>query len=421
MKVLLIASACHPEIGSESAAGWKLALNLAGQYAVHVITQAENRDAILKFRFDSKISQNLAFTFIGSPPRSYQNRMIARIMSWVIYFKWLREVEARLAEILKQEQPDLIHHATIATWRVGIPWLGYGIPVVWGPLGGAATFPARFLGGLSVSGAFFEVFRNIGNSVGRFIPSVKRSCRGAAAVICGNKADAEFIKKIRGNISGVHVLSSVQFSAQEFERFQQASEIKEPDAPLQAFAGGICIGSKGIQFALEALALANEEGTRVSFTVASFGPELGHLKKVASKLGLQSQVRFHAGFQGIAYEEILGKSHVFLLPSFREGSPRTILEAMLAGAVPVVCRASAQGEIVDDKVGFAIPPTSRRELVRGLTDALILLDRDRERLKKMSRFAQSKVLANNRSESFLQKMGSIYQEAFQAREINHCN
>ena len=410
MKVILIAFACHPELGSESAVGWTMALLLAQRHQVRVVTQECNRPAIARFEFGDEIQKNLAFCYVGSGARAYQNRMVARIMSWVNYKNWLTQVHDEFAQILSKEKPDLIHHVTIATWRVGIPWMGFGIPVVWGPLGGAAKFPLRFLSGLSFSGGSFEIVRNLGTYLGRMLPSVIKSCRSAVAIICANSLDAGFLDQIRGQKKGLYVLSSAHFSVNEVKRFEKAGECKEPYAPLQAFAGGICIGSKGIRFALEALALARQKGTLVEFTVASYGPELDFLKHITRKLKLCDQVQFHDGFRGEAYDRALGKSHVFLLPSFREGSPRTILEAMLAGVVPVVCKASAQGEIVDAKVGFAIPISSRHELVRGLADALILLDRDRELLQSMSRAARSKVSENYSEKSFLAKIESIYQE-----------
>jgi glycosyltransferase involved in cell wall biosynthesis len=415
VKILLVAFACHPEWGSESAAGWGLARLLAQDHQVQVITHPENRAAIESFAFEPRIRQNLTFRFFGQPFKSHPNRMVARIMSWVLYRRWLADVLGAFGQVVRQEKPDLIHHATFATWRVGIPWFGLGTPVVWGPMGGAATFPLRFLGGLSFSGATFEIFRNFSTRLGRFAPGVTKSCRSAAAIICGNYADLVFIRQIRGNDDGIHVLSSAHFSPQEMEHFQKAGEAKDFHAPLQAFAGGICIASKGIQFALEALALARKEGTRIHYTVASTGPELCHLQKTVQKLNLQAQVEFHPGFKGQAYAKQLGRSHLFLLPSFREGSPRTILEAMMAGVVPVVCRASAQGEIVDDTVGACVPIGSRKELIHGLAKSMVRLDRNRALLADLSRTAQQRVRNHYSSSHFLLRIRQIYEEIFRAR------
>ena len=211
----------------------------------------------------------------------------------------------------------------------------------------------------------------------------------------------------------MHILSSVHFSGSDIDRLQKAGQKKDLQKPLQAFAGGICIGSKGIGFALEAVALARQEGVRVHYTVASTGPELPHLQKIVNQLELEDLVQFHPGFRGSEYIDMLGASHLFLLPSFREGSPRTILEAMLAGAVPLVCRASAQGEIVGDKEGFAIPIQSRKGLIRGLADALVRLDRDRSLLGSLSLAAQLKAKSHFNSDHFLREMKKIYKEALQ--------
>jgi len=381
---------------------------LAREHKVHVITHPENRVAIESFDLDAQVRPNLTFSFLGQPFKNHPNLMVARLMSWVLYKKWLRQVRNEFPQIIKKERPDLIHHVTFATWRIGVPWHEFGLPVVWGPLGGAANFPTRFLSGLSLSGAAFEIIRNLGTWIGCRIPTVIRCSSRSHAIICGNGPDAAWIEKIRGQRNGIHVLSSAHFSSEEIKRFQKAGEGKDFDAPLQAFAGGICIGSKGIQFALEALALARRQGTRVHYVVACTGPELSHLIKTVRKLKLQDQVQFHPGFRGHAYAEILGQSHLFLLPSFREGSPRTILEAMLAGAVPLVCQASAQGEIVGKAEGFAVPIRSRKELIQSLAAAMVQLDRERTQLIAMSQAAQRKAREKFSSDFFLRKVGEIY-------------
>ena len=408
VRILLAAFACHPEQGSESGVGWKTACLLGEQYELLVLTHPRQKASIQQAQWDGKISPRVKFLFAGKDYQWHPNRLIARLQNWIEYKKWLAAASQEAPRLCKAYSIELIHHLTIGTWRLA-PVLGPAdIPVVWGPLGGAVLFPLRFLRGLSFSGAAFEVFRNLGTLLGRGGPAVTLSCHRAAAILCGNGPDAGFIKKIRGSGAGVYVLSSAHFSPQELERFQAAGSNKDFHAPLQAFAGGICIGSKGIRFALEALAVARQMGSRIQYTIASTGPELRHLQKSVMQLGLADQVRFHAGFHGRAYEEALGKSHLFLMPSFREGSPRTILEAMLAGAVPVVCAASAQGEIVDEKVGFSVSIRSRTELVQGMADAMVRLDRNRRLLQAMSKQAQMKIVRDFNSDRFLDRLSEIY-------------
>lgn len=408
MRILLSAFACHPEQGSESGVGWKTACLLGERYELLVLTHPRQKASIQQAQWDGKISPQVKFLFTGKDYQWHPNRLIARLQNWIEYKKWLRAASEEAVRLCKAYSIELIHHLTIGTWRLPPVQGPANIPVVWGPVGGAALFPVKFLQGLSFSGAAFEVFRNLGTLLGRGGSAVTLGCHRAAAILCGNGPDAEFIKKIRGSGAGVYVLSSAHFSPQELERFQAAGRNKDFHAPLYAFAGGICIGSKGLRFALEALGIARQMGSRIHYTIASTGPELRHLQKSVTELGLADQVQFHAGFHAKAYEEVLGQSHLFLMPSFREGSPRTILEAMLAGAVPVVCAASAQGEIVDEKVGFSVPIHSRRQLVQGMADALVRLDRDRHLLQAMSKQAQMKIVRDYNSNRFFDRLSEIY-------------
>ena len=101
------------------------------------------------------------------------------------------------------------------------------------------------------------------------------------------------------------------------------------------------------------------------------GPEVPKLRAEASRLGLSSgEVEFHAGFSGEDYIRVLRESEVYLLPSFRETTGMTLVEAMVAGCYPIVADASAQGEIIREFGGDAIPTISIESLVCGLADAI---------------------------------------------------
>jgi len=411
MKILLVAFACHPEWGSESAAGWGSASLLAQKHNVHVVTHTENRNGIQIATKNKKYEGSLKLTYVGEPFKCHPNRMVARINSWRIYKKWLDQVEQEMPEILRSEQYDFIHHVTIATWRIAAPWYRFGLPTIFGPVGGTASYPWKLMGMLSAIGALFESIRNLGNSISCHMPNIVASCRRTSAIICGNREAGEFLLRIRKRKTGIHILSSAHFSGEDISRFSKDLAAKNYQGTLNAFAGGICIGSKGIHFALQALRVARDQGSIIQYTIASTGPELEYLKKQTKRLGLENQVDFHNGFQHEAYRKALWQSQIFLLPSFREGSPRTILEAMLSGAVPVVVKASAQGDIATAEVGFAVPCGGIEIIINGLAQALITLDRNRDLLKKMSSAAQIQVAKGYSTSRYLEKLEHIYSTA----------
>jgi glycosyltransferase involved in cell wall biosynthesis len=185
---------------------------------------------------------------------------------------------------------------------------------------------------------------------------------------------------------------------------------KEYHGDLKAFVGGICIGSKGIYFALRALRLARNRGHIISYTVASTGPELRFLKEKAKELDLSSQVTFHEGFRGDEYREALREHQIYLMPSFREGSSISIMESMLAGGVPIVVRASTPGEIVTPECGFAVPVTHSKKIVEGLAQALIQLAENRDLLKRLSLQAHNRIAMGFSAERYLETTSRVYEE-----------
>lgn len=65
------------------------------------------------------------------------------------------------------------------------------------------------------------------------------------------------------------------------------------------------------------------------------GPERNNLETEAEKLGVPNRVIFHGHLKN--FNQLLGESEIFVLPSFYEGFPNALLEAM---SVPLACISS---------------------------------------------------------------------------------
>jgi glycosyltransferase involved in cell wall biosynthesis len=102
---------------------------------------------------------------------------------------------------------------------------------------------------------------------------------------------------------------------------------------------------------------------------------------------------------------------VFILPSFRENAGITMLEAMLAGCVPIIVDASAQAAVVDSQFGFKIPVGEASAISAGLANALEILALNPEQRIEMGRKASAVVEHTFREETYVRKMSTIYEEA----------
>ena len=107
----------------------------------------------------------------------------------------------------------------------------------------------------------------------------------------------------------------------------------KPDEILLITAGELN-KNKNQQMVLETLGILKNRTSRpFVYMVCGKGECLSLLREKAEKLGLQSCVRFLGYREDL--REILGAADVFLMPSYREGLPTVVMEAMGAG-LPVI-------------------------------------------------------------------------------------
>ena len=410
MKVLLSAIACHPVHGSEGGVGWKAATTVAKKHHVHVLTSMWDREAVRQALATDKYP-NLSFTFFGTDAPYHENRLIARLQSWQRYLDWTRQSLQIATTLIAREPFDVAHHVTYSSWRVPSPLWRLDLPFVWGPVGGAATYPLHLLGKLSTRSAIFEVARGLSNRQATQSSALRDCARNSSAVIASNEETFDKLLALRGESDGMHQLFPTFFTDQQIAMFRCDPADKPRADPIRLFSGGNIIGSKGLIFALEALKIAAQQDIKWRLTVGGYGPEVTFLKKKARALGIDQWIDFNMGFSGKDYVEKLKESHVFILPSFRENAGITMLEAMLAGCVPVIVDASAQGAVVDALSGFKIPISDSRGISINLAKVLEIIWRNPLQRIEMGKSASSLVQRSFREDAYAQKITAVYEEA----------
>jgi glycosyltransferase involved in cell wall biosynthesis len=307
------------------------------------------------------------------------------------------------------EKFDVVHHVTFSTWRVASPLWQLGLPFVFGPVGGYEQFPWRLFSILSPAAAAFELARMASNVASRFSPGVRRCLRNAAHVLVANAETEQLVKSLRRGAEGITTLSAGFFAAAHIQAFARFAPGKTLNGPLRLFAAGNMEGRKGISLAFAALAEAKKNGVKFQYRLGAQGPEIAHLKRLANRLGLTDEIIFGEGLRGEAYQRELGNTHIFLLPSFRESAGLTMMEAMLAGCVPVVADCGGPGLIVSGDCGFKIPVSSRAQMVKPLADAIVALDRDRQLIGEKGRLASERIAENFSEDNYLKQINAVYQ------------
>lgn len=139
---------------------------------------------------------------------------------------------------------------------------------------------------------------------------------------------------------------------------------------------------KGPSLLVEATAMVNKQGPLAVARFAGTGSALTRAKMRARELSLGDACEF-VGY----YSDPLGRSafmnslDVFVLPSFAEGTPNSIIEAMGYGLPVIATRVGGIPDIVDDDCGILIAPGDSA----ALAEAMLTLSRDRARCAAMGR------------------------------------
>ena len=412
MRILISAIACHPSGGSEGYVGWAAINALAKEHDLTVMTHGGSRDAIEAAMVGHPLREKITFHYIGQPRSWHHNRMVARFQSWMDYRRWCSEAGKTARQLVSESHFDLGHHVTYASWRMGSPLAGLGVPWVFGPIGGGEVFPKEFLGILSPTARVFEHVRALSGWVASRSQRIRCELADASVVLPNNHETRDAILRMEVSSERVMLLSQSFLNEEKLRAFQSSGKQPPRGGPVRIFAGGNLEGRKGVAIALQAFAQLQKRGIPFRFVYGGQGPEYASLQALAKTLQLgEDCVSLGNIFTFDEYRHQLKESHVYLLPSLREGAPLTMLEAMQAGCVPVVAKCGGAAMTVTDECGFALAPTNPEDLAQGIADVLEQLWRTQDLLQKLSHAAVERVKTYASEEAYLAGIQLAYQRA----------
>jgi glycosyltransferase involved in cell wall biosynthesis len=283
-----------------------------------------------------------------------------------------------------------------------------GIPFIFGPIGGNESFPLRIFPVLSSPGAAFELARNTSNIVSRFFPSVLQSLRRSHHIFASTPETEQLVTAIRGSNKGISSLSPGFYSEAKAAEFSRTVSSKSRDGLLRIYAAGNLAGHKCIAIAFQALSLVKKHGVDFCYYLGASGPEIPHLKKLAAKLDLTQQIVFGDAMSREDYQQELGRTHIYLLPSMRESVGLTMMEAMLAGCIPIVADCGGPKLIVTEDCGYKVPVSTINGMVENIADIILMIERDRRILSEKGPLASKRISANFGEENYLNTVNAIY-------------
>ncbi len=148
-----------------------------------------------------------------------------------------------------------------------------------------------------------------------------------------------------------------------------------PEAAAADAAGRLnvlCVGRlvpfKGQGILLEAVAALRARGIEATVTLVGEGPARAPLEASATRLGLGDAARFAGAVGQDEIRDLYRAADAFCLPSFAEGIPVVLMEAMALRVPVVTTRVMGIGELVEDEVsGLLVAPGRADAVTAALT------------------------------------------------------
>jgi len=206
----------------------------------------------------------------------------------------------------------------------------------------------------------------------------KRVFKLSNAVMFVNSDDPEYLAS-RGVIDPKKIvkINGVGIDTKEWRRKESAKE------PLTVIMIARLIRHKGVLEYLEACKNLKTKYPSVRFVYVG-GEDMGNPS------GLKKEI--FEKFEGVEYlgersdiKELLENSHIFVLPSYREGLPRTVLEAMSMEVAVIGANACGTRDAVrEGKTGLLVP-TKDAKALEGAIEKLLTDEALRKQLIKTAR------------------------------------
>jgi glycosyltransferase involved in cell wall biosynthesis len=154
------------------------------------------------------------------------------------------------------------------------------------------------------------------------------------------------------------------------------------------------------------------ERSDISFILAGSGRDLNKLKRKARKAGLQDRFKFLGQVEKDQLVKLYQNATLFVLPSYHEGLPTVLLEAMSCGLPVIATDVRGNRDVISDgENGILVPQRAPKKLAEAIRN---LLD-DEKTKKTLSENARKTIEEKYTWEAVSSKFLRCYESLVEAR------
>ncbi|MGN6558660.1 MAG: glycosyltransferase family 4 protein, partial [Solirubrobacterales bacterium] len=197
-------------------------------------------------------------------------------------------------------------------------------------------------------------------------------------------------------------------------QFTRATPPAVPGPGARVLYIGRLVPEKGQTILLEALSELDRRGHDVCATLAGEGALRPELEAMAADLGLGARVHFPGAVGQHQLHDLYEEATVFCLPSFGEGVPIVLMEAMAMEVPAISTRIAGIPELIEhEREGLLVPP-GRPDL---LADALESLLTNPTHYRDLATAARNKVLQEFNTAHSAEQLLAVFEEMLLGRVV----
>lgn len=364
-RVLAFAYACEPGRGSEPGAGWGLVQSVSRFADCTVLVGPEHIEAIRAWEQENP-NPHARFLAVSEPrwagllPHDPTDKSRRHLVGYFLsYLGWQRQAVKEARRLHGEDPFDVAYHATYSVYWMPTPGDRMGMPLVWGPVGGAVMTPPHMWAALGIKGVASELVDLTAVRMFSWLPTTRRNWRRATVRILQNE---ETRRRLPNRPEADILLNHVLFS--EVER------VARPREDFMLFLASF-ESRKGVRLSLAGLAQADPD---VRMVVVGDGPERPAVERLITKLGIGDRVELRGWVPYDEAQDLFDRARAVVFSGVREEGGIALAEAMLRGA-PVIVLANGGAKTIaaagTDQTRVAmVEPGSRRQVAKSLGAAM---------------------------------------------------
>ncbi len=298
----------------------------------------------------------------------------------------------RLVSLFKAEKPDIVHLVAMK-------------PVIYGGIAARVMMVPRVVVAIAGLGWLFTskgMVQGLIRSLLRRVMAWLLSSENFQTIV-QNPDDRAVLEKAGVPLEKLEMIKGSGVDVNHFAPIE-----KVPDSPITVMLVARMLRDKGIKEFVEAAEFLKGRYDKPRFVLVG-DPDPANPSAIP-----EATLRSWNGKNGVEWwgrrediSDVLHQAHIACLPSYREGLPKSLIEAAATGLPIVTTDVPGCREVVSDGAnGFLVPPKDSR----ALADAIAKLIENSDLRLKMGKLSRERALQEFSTHIVNQKILSIYQE-----------